>query len=187
MEASGSVTNDGSMPSMPISMYVPGTDIPVNAPGRLPLYNKILGVVKLDGRPCIDIHIHTTYQNRFDDPYCPGQIYKETTERLTVSQHHPFEEFLKFNPEVEKIADITVLNEEIFGITENGYVVSDPDMTTRYGETGTSRQPFPDFKYGVCFVIKVQPKDGTPATIFSKSFIIDNTVSTSTAWLPDAQ
>lgn len=187
MEASGSVTNDGSMPSMPISMYVPGTDIPANAPGRLPLYNKILGVVKLDGRPCIDIHIHTTYQNRFDDPYCPGQIYTETTERLTVSQHHPFEEFLKFNPEVEKIADITVLNEEIFGITEDGYVVSDPDMTTRYGETGTSRQPFPDFKYGVCFVIKVQPKDGTPATIFSKSFIIDNTVSTSTAWLPDAQ
>lgn len=94
---------------------------------------------------------------------------------------------MKFNPEVEKIADITVLNEEIFGITEDGYVVSDPDMTTRYGETGTSRQPFPDFKYGVCFVIKVQPKDGTPATIFSKSFIIDNTVSTSTAWLPDAQ
>lgn len=186
MIATGHATNDGSMPSMPISMYVPGTNIPSTAVGRLPLYNKVLGVVCMEGRPCLDIYVDITKQNRFDDPYNPGQIYTETTERLSCGQHRPYEVYLKFNPEVEKIADITVLNEEIFGITNDGFVQSDPDITIRYGETGTSREPFPDFRYGVCFVIKVQPKDGSPATIFSKSFIIDTKVHTSTKWLPDA-
>lgn len=48
---SGTSTNSGAFPSMPISFWLPGTENVINATGYVPLYNKILGVVNFKGKP----------------------------------------------------------------------------------------------------------------------------------------
>ncbi len=47
---SGTSTNSGAFPSMPISFWLPGTENVINATGYVPLYNKILGVVNFKGK-----------------------------------------------------------------------------------------------------------------------------------------
>ena len=130
MNAEGSFSQKGAFPSMPITFYMPGTSIPSNAPGRLPLYNKPLGVFSIDGN---GLTIHVTYtkkqRKRHDDPYNPGETILETWETLTCGQLLDYSAYLHFNPEVEKIADVKILNQEVFAMDQNGKIYNQTEFT----------------------------------------------------------
>ena len=103
MKAEGTLSQKGSFPAMPITLYMPGTNMPSNAPGRLPIYNKPLGVFNINDNGLKIYVTHTKTQRiRHDDPYNPGQPITESWENLTCGQLQDYSIYLQFNPEVEK-------------------------------------------------------------------------------------
>ena len=82
------MSDRGSFPSSPSSFWLPGTDIASDAVGYIPLYNKPLGVLGLDGRPKVSPMV--IYQ-RVSDGYKLFVTYKTNT----------FRQRLQYNPEVE--------------------------------------------------------------------------------------
>ena len=124
---SRSVIQD-SFPSMPIALYMPGTSIPASAVGRIPLYNKPLGVFNIQGRPALYLTHSIVKRNRHDDPYNPGETITEITEKLSCGQHQSFAQYLQINPEVEKIADVSVVKEELFALDKDDNFYTDTDF-----------------------------------------------------------
>ena len=107
---SGTSTNSGSFPSMPISFWLPGTENVINATGYVPLYNKILGVVNFKGKPDIKSHEQYYEYQGFDPEY--GDYINEV-HRIVFDTSKDYSPYLEFNPEVKAIADIRVINQEI--------------------------------------------------------------------------
>lgn len=185
-EGKGNIENDGSFPSMPIAMYMPGTNIPVGATGMMPLYNKPLGVFNMKGTPIIYLTHSIIRRNRHDDPYNPGATITEVTEKLSCGQAQSYEQYLQFNPEVQKIADVSVVKEQLFALDDAGNYYSNREFSAySSGEFGAPIENIPNVTFYVYFTIAVKPKDGSPSTYISKSFVLDNVTKTTETWLPD--
>lgn len=187
MKAEGALSQKGAFPAMPITFYMPGTNIPSNAPGRLPLYNKPLGVFNIDAKG-LNIYVnHTKIQRiRHDDPYNPGEPITESWETLTCGELLDYSIYLQFNPEVEKIADINILKQDVFAMDNKGEIYSDTEFNAyNSGEHGTNREEIPDVKFYLYFAIEVKPKNGCPSTIISKTFYLNNIVTNHDEWLPE--
>ena len=185
MKATGSITNDGSLPSMPIVLMMPGTEIPSNAVGRIPLYNKPLGVFNIKGRPSINITHSVKKRIRHDDPYSPGSPIIETIESLSCGQPLDYSKCLIFNPEVKKVADINVINSEVFTMDKDGNIDGTDLYAHDYGEHGSPTESIPVVSYYYFVAIEVKPKDGSPSTIISKTFELNNIVKEVLEWLPE--
>lgn len=187
MKATGELSQKGAFPAMPITFYMPGTQIPSDAPGRLPLYNKPLGVFNINGNG-LNIYVtHTKTQRiRHDDPYNPGEPITESWETLTCGQLLDYSAYLQFNPEIEKIADINILKQEVFAMDKGGYIYNKTEFKAyNSGEHGTVIEEIPDVQFYLYFAIEVKPKDGCPSTIISKTFYLDNIVKYNEQWLPE--
>ncbi len=187
LKAEGVFSQKGSFPAMPITFYMPGTSIPSNAPGRHPIYNKPLGVFNINNDGLTIYVTHTKTQRiRHDDPYNPGEPIIESWETLTCGQLHDYSIFLQFNPEVEKIADINIIKQEVFAMDKNGVLYNETQFEAyNSGEHGTIIEKIPDVKFYLYFAIEVKPKNGCPSTIISKTFYLDNIVKYYEKWLPE--
>lgn len=187
LKAEGMLSQKGSFPAMPITFYMPGTNIPSNAPGRIPKYNKPLGVFNINNDGLTINVTHTkTHRIRHDDPYNPGEPITESWETLTCGQLHDYSIYLQFNPEVEKIADINIIKQEVFAMDKNGKLYDETEFSVyNSGEYGTVIEKIPDVKFYLYFAIEVKPKNGCPSTIISKTFYLDNIVSNYDQWLPE--
>ena len=73
----GNGTNSGSFPSMPVSFWVPGTNIPSSTVGYIPLYNKKLGVVNFIGKPDVFIPVESRGSMVPDEPFDPDRMVQE--------------------------------------------------------------------------------------------------------------
>lgn len=187
MTANGTFSQKGSFPTMPITFYMPGTNIPSNAIGWLPYYNKPLGVFNIDDKGLV-IHVTRTKTQRIrhDDPFNPGEQIIESWENLTCGQLHDYSAYLQFNPEVEKIADINILKQEVFAMDNNGNIYHQTDFSAyNSGERGSVIERIPYVEFYLYFAIEVKPKDGSPSTIISKAFYLDNIVRNYENWLPE--
>lgn len=187
MKAEGELSQEGSFPAMPITFYMPGTQIPSNAPGRLPIYNKPLGIFNINSNG-LDVFVtHTKRQRiRHDDPYNPGAPIIESWETLTCGQIHDYSVYLQFNPEVEKIADINILQQEVFAMDKSGYIYNKTEFQAyNSGEQGAVIEEIPDVQFYIYFAIEVKPKNDCPSTIISKTFYLNNIVRYDNQWLPE--
>lgn len=177
----GTGSNSGSFPSMPISFWVPGTDIPDNAVGYLPLYNKCLGVVNFSGKPEILIDVQKPVCEYVpDEPFDPDRLVSECTTIAEIPQiptDIDFSKNLIINPAVKQIAKVEIVKQDlIFKDTIKNKIQINPKKFREF-YTGMSYPPFPreDFPSGIFavrFTIKVTPNDKSePSTIY-KSFLL---------------
>ena len=164
IELNGTLAERGSFPSSPSSFWLPGTNIASDAVGYIPLYNKPLGVLGLDGRPKVSPMI--TYQ-RVPDDYKLYVSYKTNT----------FRQRLQYNPEVEAIADISIKKLELIEVDDqdrfyrvcpNRFFAGTLD--TNYRPTGTL--DVPDF-LAFRATIEVTPKNGDEPSVIIKTFRTD--------------
>lgn len=178
LDLSGKMEAIGSFPSMPIDLWVPGTNIPINAQQYIPLYNKVLGVFNVDRRPQVTIiHQDDIYEGIDDsrfEPVWARQIY--TKEYLMDSKD--LDRDLMINPEVEKIADVDV-DYDVLYREKNGDIYNETEFTA-YDSTIPG-----DFTYGnipiydvlVRYRVKVTPHDKSiNPSLIVKTFLADKTV-----------
>ena len=182
IDLEGTATNSGSFPSMPMSFWVPGTNIASNAIGFVPLYNKSLGVVSFI-KP-VDDYL-SVYPNQGittvqEDPW-NGELLECLEMFMVFGPAKDYSDYLIINPEVQKIATVTVKKQTIYvDYEQNGstYTLFDPKRI-RWEKW----HPRPELYYtpptepilighGVRFEIEVKPKNGSPSALIYKTFVI---------------
>ncbi|MCM1300741.1 MAG: hypothetical protein NC226_03350 [Bacteroides cellulosilyticus] len=169
----GTISSKGSLPSMPISFWIPGTNIASNAPGYIPFYNKSLGVVGFKTGSTIPIlnthgdiyqYVEIEPYDRSERPYV--MLYLD----ITVPD---YTDYLIINPEVKNIADVI--------ITQRVFMDNKLEVTSgRYCLGEFSNQPpagmltgYPVNRWNpdwtVQFSIEVKPKNGDNPSIIVKT------------------
>ena len=95
--------------------------------------------------------------------------------------------FLKFNPEVEKIANIKIIKQQILAIDKKDGTIYDNRSFNVYnsGESSVIIDNLPDVTFYLYFAIEIEPKDGSSSTIISKAFNLRNIIRRNESWLPD--
>ncbi len=177
IELTGTISNSGAINS--ISMYIPGMNFGNSSSmvGYIPAYNKPLGLVNFVG----DNTLHMRHQRYFNEDYIENAGVKRYYTECFIDRTIDFDldkfnyvDRLIFNPEVEKIANISVIEEDLIAripgsnhfsvnvLTYESYRNDMPFYNTYI--------PFQDLEYGVRFLIKVQPKNGAPASYVYKTF-----------------
>lgn len=174
----GTSSEQGGFPSTPTSFWMPGTTITSSATNYIPAYNKALGVINIVGTDCPVIETIETI-NKYDgeDPW-DGHQYTNTYGSLAFPTQFDYSEFLKINPEVLKIANVTVKQEILVFRNGNQYLDINPDTyywQDVYNEQGAPFEPnLPEPHISqvlLRFIIKVQPKDGSPAVTIVKTTV----------------
>lgn len=179
----GTGTAVGSFPSTPISFWIPGTNISSNAIGYIPLYNKSLGVFNFNGRPTIKTEItQDTYGVEYNGQFEPCYYISE----VKVKGGEDYKSYLIINPEVSKIADISIKKQELMmiwgeAIYANGGFIFEPTNyelnPTEFTEDSRYYNPY---YFAVRFTIGVKPKDGSPESTIIKTFRLENIPSYTT-------
>lgn len=169
----GQSSSSGAVPSTPIDMKIPGTVIQQGATGFVPLYNEPLGVFYWDGDVTVDIVESVSIHQEEDDIMFTGTYDVEERRAYVVDQD--YSQFLIINPAVKKVADVSVISQEVFGLSRNSHLESFPMEGTIYHSPWKSSTPIPDIN-GVCIkiLLKVKPKNGAPASYLCKTFKADN-------------
>lgn len=178
----GDATSYGSIPSSPTSMWVPGTNIPDDAVGIVPLYNKPLGILSFVGKPKIEIPVDMWLENR-PDPFDPdhGGFVVEC-QVAHMPQNIDYSEYLQINPAVLEVADVTIIKQDlvITGIDWDKAKtdIIDVNPSAYHYEWGGDYQfalMYPkEMKFHVRFCVKVTPKNGAPESVIVKTFQLDD-------------
>lgn len=177
LEFTGSKISRGAVSSTPIEFKIPGTEIPSTAPGYLPLYTEPLGVFYLDGNINVNITETITVTELEDDIMGTG-TYRVYSSRVLPSQQD-YSQYLVINPAVTRVANVSVVSQEVLVKVDNvlgGDSILDFPLTgTLYDNPWESDAPIPDIRdIFIRYIVKVQPKDGSPASFICKSFYVDN-------------
>lgn len=184
MQLEGTGTNGGSLPSTPISFWVPGTNIASNAVGYIPLYNKSLGVINFSGKPTIIFNVER------DEWYEPDGQETEPTILITkFSVNFPasidYSSYLIINPEVKKTAKVTIEKQDLVQIEaiiyENGgkkmySITENPESDFLYwgGNYSVDSPTERNVKYGDRFTISIKPFDGSPSSTIIKTLLLQD-------------
>ena len=183
VKLTGSETNIGALPSTPIAMYMPGTQIPATAQGQIPLYNTSLGVCNMFVKP--DFVITEDVFNFDMKDQDPSSNISHITESFATipSKSVDYTKYLIINPELQKIADVTIKqdiigtgstdpwnpsggNKPTFGVNPTGmYSCNGAGERSDYVNIGYDYSNF-----YVRFTITIKPNDGTPTSVIYKSF-----------------
>lgn len=171
----GNISEAGSFPASPISFWIPGTNIASDAAGYVPLYNKSLGVINLSSKPKIQTRCEI-FWGRDEDPYDGSQ--QEVDDYYMV---YPipidYSDYLIINPEVEKIADVIIKQQDLMGLYSNG-TSSIIDQERIFlgrvehfwgGGSSSFSVPVP----AVRFTIEIRPKNGDSISTIIKTFMLD--------------
>lgn len=174
----GTGRNSGSLPSMPVSFWVPGTNIPSNAVGYLPLYNHSLGVFNFSGKP--EIHIEVGWPDCVevpDEPFDPDRLVNECTTFAYIPRNIDYSQYLTINPEIKKIAKVEIEKQDlIFKDTITNKIMINPTrfvrITSGMAYPQTTPEEFPQGVFAVRFAIKITPNDNTQTSTIYKSFLL---------------
>ena len=170
IELKGTGTEGGAFPSTPVSFWIPGTNITSEATGFVPLYDKSLGVLYLREKPKLVISEY--YDEKFYevDPVYGHDILDGYNYYFYFPKTIDFSNCLVVNPEVEEIADVEIMKQEVVYIRD---VVCSPENFNWCGITdiyGHQRGPYWPWPFSVHFTVKVSPKNGAPSSIIIKTF-----------------
>ncbi len=171
MTMDGTISSRGSLPSMPISFWVPGTNIASDASGHIPLYNKTLGAIgfkSAETLPVIKTHADI-YQYVAKDPY-DGSVnaYNEVYLNAVVPD---YSEYLIINPELKTIADIAITQQILVDdipVSLNRYPLGSFDSRVFGSLYGPLYPPF-----SIQFRIEVTPKNGDSPSVIVKTMEIE--------------
>lgn len=170
----GSSSVSGSFPSMPVSWYIPGSYIASSAQNYIPLENEALGVIGWKGDNKVTVKIRTDREYLLDEIMNTGYRYRhdESVARLTVPD---FSSCIQINPAVLEVADVQIVAHDIVAYDGADGFYEFPMYQSIYENPWESPDYFfPDYSQILArFIIKVDPKDGAPATYLYKTFDID--------------
>jgi len=173
----GTSVSQGAVSSTPIDFKIPGTDIPSDASGYVPLYNQPLGVFYLDGNINVNITETITVTELEDDIMGTG-TYRVYSSRAVPNQHD-YSKYIIVNPAVKSVANVSVVSYEILAkvdsYTSKYSLLQFPLTGVTYESPWESDSPIPNIRE-ICikFIIKVEPKDGSEPTYICKTFYPDN-------------
>ncbi|MFV0537054.1 MAG: hypothetical protein ACK5M3_06720 [Dysgonomonas sp.] len=176
----GTGTSAGSFPSTPISFWVPGTNISTSAVGYIPAYNKNLGVINFNGKPDVFFDDGEGWAQYSGDPQVSG-TYTIFSGSITFPKSINFSNYLQINPEVLKIAKVTIISQDLIMKNPNNEstFINPVGESWYYDDAGHSDYNRWIFgaKFGVRFTVKVEPFNGAPASIIIKTFAINGIIS----------
>jgi hypothetical protein len=185
LKVDGTQTSTGSLPSTPVSFYMPGsiaknTSGGYNVQGYVPLYNEPLGTFWLNGKPTIKVH--TVRTTDYTNPTLKQYVSEYTLDASTLN--------IQFNPIVNgRDADIVGLTTKIIAMNYNGNIETGLIYMTGSRETikglpaytGTTFKTIHRYDYmppeaqtvlvRVAFVVR--PKDGSPDVAIVKTFTVN--------------
>ena len=169
---SGTSSSHGSVSSTPIEFKIPGTVISPNTSGYIPLYNESMGVFYWRGGATVDIieSVRTTIEP--DDIMNTGN-YK-VTYQTAVDRQQDYSKYIIINPTVAEVADVSIISQKVYAETKEAGLQEFPLSGVKYDSPWESDAPIPDVN-NVCIqvLVKVQPKNGIPATYITKTFYAD--------------
>lgn len=168
IELKGTGTEGGAFPSTPVSFWIPGTNITSEATGFVPVYNKNLGVLYLHEKPTLLINSY--YKEKYEelDPMY-GHDMMIGFNYYCLFPTVDFSDYLIFNPEIEKLAYVEILKQDIV------YSGEVNPKSAWCGEIDIYRDeygPVLPAILAIRFTIKVSPKNGTSPSIIIKTFEI---------------
>lgn len=163
IELSGNLSERGSFPSSPTSFWTPGTNISQDAIGYVPLYNKPLGVIDLDGRPKVRSMI---VYKRLGDGYKASVTYRQ----------NDFISHLVINPEIKAIADISIKSLDLIEVTTSNQFVRFLTRETYIGDFDSNYNPISNLNIPTLATratIEITPKNGDEPSVIIKTFRTD--------------
>lgn len=175
IELQGRGTEGGAFPSTPVSFWCPGTNIPPNAIGYIPLYNKSLGVLNFEGQPAVP-YTYQEFPSTMED--IDGRILYLLEGYCKFPEEVDFSNYLRINPEVSKIATVTIKKQELVASYKDEYGkknvwLQPSSFTWDIGDVPaySNRHDFPeDLKLGVRFTVEIKPLDGGATSTIIKTF-----------------
>ncbi|MCE8949314.1 hypothetical protein [Bacteroides thetaiotaomicron] len=169
IEMNGTGTEGGAFPSTPVSFWIPGTNITSEASGFIPLYNKSLGVLYLREKPKLVIDTYSEDEFYEIDPQYGHDIVVGYDYSCYLPTNFDFTSYLAINPEVEKLANVEILKQELVSDGELGrsWQHCGYQAPTGSGHGG----PYLN-SLAVRFTIKISPKNGASSSIIIKTFEI---------------
>ncbi len=177
IQLEGTLTSNSAVNA--VSMYIPGMSFGGTVQGYVPLYNEPLGVLNFIGDNTLYIQSQRSYSevvvNRGgdDEYYTECEIHR--TAVFNPRRHWNYADRLVFNPELLKVANVTILSEDLVA-EEGGPIYVNMFEYDDYTSDipGHNIPQIHDYVFGVRFLIKVQPKDGSPASYIYKTFKLNN-------------
>lgn len=170
---SGKFSSHGSVSSTPIDFKIPGTIIRTNSSGYIPLYNEPLGVLYWKGGATVQINEIVSVTMEQDDIMGTGE-YRVLHHAASDSQKD-YSQYVIINPAVSKVADVSILSQTVYAVTTDSTLLEFPLTGTMYDSPWEGDNPIPDIaSVAIQLLIKVKPKDGSPATYITKTFYADN-------------
>ncbi len=113
IELKGTGTEGGAFPSTPVSFWIPGTNITSEATGFVPLYDKSLGVLYLREKPTVILDKYFDEKYYEIDPMYGHDMLDGYEYYCYLPKSVDFSSYLVINPEVEKIANIEILKQDL--------------------------------------------------------------------------
>lgn len=196
----GNASESGSLPSSPMSFYVPGANMN-GAVHYVPKYNKPLGVFNFIGKPIIEISGEMRYL--IDEGEDDALFYENSSYNIVKSD---YSKYLLFNPEVKNEADVKIKKQEVLVWLSGEYsakfldywecdrkelighlvnpLTKDGDAYDQYCLANVEKMGFgyygyqfyempnilSELIYGVRFTIEVTPKNGGATQTIVKTF-----------------
>ena len=159
-----------------ISMFIPGMYLPTvnfgkTIQGYIPLYDKTLGIVNFIGDNTLHIQSQRSSKEVVIDRGGGDEYYMEYEIHRDI-RFATYADRLVFNPELLKIADVTILSEDLVA-REGGAITLNLSEYDDYISTvpgSYQSMAMHNYEFGIRFLIKVQPKDGSPASYIFKTF-----------------
>ena len=160
----------------PIKMYLPGVDVPAGAHSAYrPMSDLSLGVCNMTVTPDFIIPVKVF---RFDKQ---NQEPDDGMSHITLKYAYPpldedFTKYLLINPDLKKIADVSVRQEIVPYTHDIDYLASAMNLSRLYSCSGAEQrndyfnQDFEVSDFNVRFTITVTPKDGAPKSVIYKTF-----------------
>lgn len=170
----GNLSSKGAVSSTPVDFKIPGTDMAPDVSGFVPLYNEPLGVFYI-GEPLTVNVRETVIRGRMEDDIMGTGYYNYYT-YTAVAQQKDYSPSIIVNPYVSSIADVSVISQEVLAQEKKtGNLYRFPLTGAEYDSPWESDDPLPEIE-NLCvkFVLKVQPKDGAPASYLCKTFYVDD-------------
>lgn len=170
----GSSETYGSFPSMPISWYIPGTEINSTAQGYVPLENNPLGVIGWNGDNKNTVNIKTDVYYLPDDIMNTGRVYEHRNSTAQLARTD-YSSCIEFNPDVLEVANVMILSHDVVASANGSSFYSFPMEEITYDSPWESEDIlYPYYNQILArFIIKVEPKNGAPVTYIYKTFDLD--------------
>ncbi len=174
VQLEGALNSQGALPSTPVDIKIPGTNILPDASGFIPLYDEPLGVFYWNGANVNVNIVEYITVTRLEDDIMGTGTYNVYTSRAVPGQQH-YEEYIVINPAVSAIANVSIVSVEPLAVLNSGAVLDFPLTGTIYENPYEGDDPIEEIsKVALQVVLKVDPYNGAPESYIIKTFYADS-------------